>query len=134
MSVPVFVRFTRRWYGRKVDLPADVALALAQVFGESVRHVKVYEHSRYAKCHAGARATTRRNRILLNCAAPTFFSDPELMLHEYFHVLRQWQPRRLTILRYLIETIRRGYWRNRFEIEARAFASEHVIQLRRLLS
>lgn len=134
MNAPVLAGFVRSWYGRKVELPDDVATALAEIFGEPVSHVELYEHSRYAKCHAGVRATTRRNRILLNCAAEAFFSDPELMLHEYFHVLRQWQPRRLTILRYLIEWIRRGYWRNRFEIEARAFASEHVIRLRRLLT
>jgi hypothetical protein len=124
----------RIWYGRKVELPADVAAALAQVLGEPVGHVEIFERSRYAKCHAGARATTRRNRIYLNCAAEDFFRDPELLLHEYFHVLRQWQPRRLTVLRYLLETLRRGYWRNRFEIEARVFASRHVNQLSRLLT
>lgn len=103
------------------------------MFGESVAHVRVVEYSRYAKCHIGACATTRRNRILLRYGADRFWDDPELMLHEYFHVLRQWQPRRLTVPRYVIEAMRRGYWNNRFEIEARAFAALHAPQLRALL-
>jgi hypothetical protein len=52
------------------------------------------------------------------------------VLHEYFHVVRQWQPRRLTIWRYLVESLRRGYWLNRFEIEAREFASAQTPRFR----
>lgn len=114
--------------------PPEVCKALACIFGERIEQVRIYEHSRYAKCHAGARATTRRNHILLNCSAEAFFNDPELMLHEYFHVLRQWQPRRLTVPRYVLECLRRGYWHNRFEIEARAFAAKHTPLLRELLN
>ena len=73
----------------------------------------------------GARATTRRGRILLRGSARDFWNDPELILHEYFHVIRQWQPRRLTIWRYLTECARNGYWNNCYEIEARAFAARH---------
>jgi hypothetical protein len=35
-------------------------------------------------------ATTRPNRILLAVSGAEFIADPELLLHEYFHVLRQW--------------------------------------------
>jgi hypothetical protein len=94
----------------------------------------VIEHSRYAQLHVGARATTRRGRILLAGPAESFWRDPELVLHEYFHVLRQWQPRRLTIVRYLIECARHGYWLNIYEIEAREFAAAHAPRLRRLLT
>jgi hypothetical protein len=55
------------------------------------------------------------------------------MLHEYCHVLKQWEPRTLTVPRYLVESARRGYWNNRFEIEARAFAEAHVVRLRVML-
>src|SRR5690554_3654820 len=98
------------WLGRRVVPPAHVAAALHEIFGESVLHVRVVEHSRYARLHIGARATTRRDRILLRGAAEEFWQDAELLLHEYFHVLRQWQPRRLTIARYLLECAARGYW------------------------
>ena len=95
--------------------PAHVIAALREVFGESVDHVRVIERSMYARLHRGARATTRRNRILLRDSADNFWRDPDLILHEYFHVLRQWQPRRLTIWRYIVEWLRRGYWHNHYE-------------------
>lgn len=134
MKVHRIARDTRRWYGQEVVPPAHICAALAQIFGERIEHVRVCECSRYASWHAGARATTRRNRILLSGTAESFFADAELMLHEYFHVLRQWQPRRLTIARYAFELLLRGYWRNRYEIEARAFAARHAARLRHLLN
>jgi hypothetical protein len=114
--------------------PAQLSAALQEIFGERVDHVRVIEHSLYARLHLGARATTRRNRILLRESAAAFWCDPELVLHEYFHVLRQWQSRRLTIWRYLVESLRRGYWLNRFEIEAREFAAAHRHRLQILLT
>jgi hypothetical protein len=111
--------------GHRSAIPPDIAAALREVFGEAVEHVRVIEHSFYARLHMGARATTRRGRILLRGSAKDFWGDPELILHEYFHVIRQWQPRQLTIWRYLIECARNGYWNNRYEIEARAFAARH---------
>ena len=113
--------------------PPPLRAALQEIFGEPVDHVRVVEHSLYARLHFGARATTRRNRILLRDSAAAFWGDPDLVLHEYFHVLRQWQPRRLTILRYLIESLRRGYWLNRFEIEARQFTATHSATLQKRL-
>ena len=113
--------------------PELLRSALQEIFGEAVDHVRVIEHSLYARLHLGARATTRRNRILLRDSAAAFWSDPDLVLHEYFHVLRQWQPRRLTIWRYLVESLRRGYWLNCFEIEAREFAATHSLRLKKLL-
>lgn len=111
--------------GHRCPIPVSIAAALREIFGESIDHVRVIEHSVYARLHFGARATTRRGRILLRGAAEDFWNDPELVLHEYFHVIRQWQPRQLTIWRYLVESARHGYWHNCYEIEARAFAAAH---------
>jgi len=122
-----------RWLGRRVQIPSAACAALEKIFGEDVTHVRVIEYSRYAQLHLGARATTRRSRILLAGSAESFWSDAELVLHEYFHVLRQWQPRRLTIVRYLAEAWRRGYWHNAYEVEARAFAAKHVMRYAALL-
>jgi Domain of unknown function (DUF4157) len=119
--------------GHAVAIPSAASIALADVFGESITHIRVIENSLYARLHLGARATTRRGCILLAHSATSFWNDPELLLHEYFHVVRQWQPRRLTIVRYLVESVRRGYWLNRYEIEAREFAAMHAARLRRLL-
>lgn len=112
-------------FGHRSSIPTSIAAALRETFGEPVDHIRVIENSLYARMHFGARATTRRGRILLRGSAKDFWNDPELVLHEYFHVLRQWQPRRLTIWTYLIESARNGYWHNCYEIEARAFAAAH---------
>jgi hypothetical protein len=134
LPAPIVRWVSERWLGRPVEAPAAFVAALAQIFEQPVDHVRIFECSPYARWHAGARATTRRNRILLSGVANGFWSDPELVLHEYFHVLRQWQAGRLTILRYTIEALQRGYWLNRYEIEARAFASHHLSQLQQLLN
>jgi len=117
-----------------VPLPAELAAALGEVFGESVDHVRVIEHSRYARLHGRALATTRRGRIYLRGEAAAFFADPWLVLHEYWHVIGQWQRGTLTAPRYLIECLKRGYWNNRFEVEARAFADALAPTLRAALA
>lgn len=119
-------------FGRAVPLPGPLRTALEAVLGEPIGHVLVVEHSLYVRLHPRAIATTRRRRIYLHGAAQEFFEDPWLMLHEYCHVLRQWEPGELTVARYCLECLRKGYWNNRFEVEARAFADRHVHTLRRL--
>jgi Domain of unknown function (DUF4157) len=116
--------------GRSVALPGSLSTALEAVLGESVSHVRVIEYSLYARLHRRAIATTRRRRIYLRGSAQDFFDDPWLMLHEYCHVLKQWEPRNLTVVRYCLESLRHGYWNNRFEVEARAFADRHLHALR----
>ena len=103
-------------------MPPPLRAALVDLLGDGVDEVEIVERSWYARLHLGARATTRRNRILLRGTAAEFFADPELVLHEYFHVLRQWNRGRLSIASYLAEWLRRGYWRNRYEHQARRFA------------
>ncbi|HVS75806.1 MAG TPA: DUF4157 domain-containing protein [Steroidobacteraceae bacterium] len=113
-----------------MTLPGSLRTALESVLGESVSCVRIVEHSLYARLHPRAVATTRRRRIYLRGAAEDFFDDPWLMLHEYCHVLRQWEPGELTVARYCLEWLRNGYWNNRFEVEARAFADRHAHALR----
>jgi hypothetical protein len=119
--------------GREAAVPAGIVAALERILGTPVGHVKVIEHSWYARMHASAVATTRRQRIYLRGSAAEFFADPWLMLHEYCHVIRQWQTGTLTVPRYVAECLRRGYWNNRYEVEARAFADRHGAQLHALL-
>ena len=121
-------------FGRSVPVPDAVRAALEILFGEDVGHVRVIEHSLFARLHVSNNATTRRRRIYLRGSAADFFQNPWLMLHEYCHVLKQWEPRTLTVPRYLLESVRRGYWNNRFEIEAREFADIHRDRLRAMLS
>src|SRR5512145_3236400 len=102
-------------------MPERLRASLVALLGEAVDAVEIVERSWYARLHLGARATTRRNRILLRGTAAEFFADPELVLHEYFHVLRQWNRGRLSIAWYVAEWLRRGYWHNRYERQARRY-------------
>src|ERR1700753_2027997 len=109
-------------FGRPAPVPEATRAALELVFGERIDHVRVIEYSLFARLHVSNNATTRRRRIYLRGSAADFFKNPSLRRHEYCHCLKQWEPRTLTVRRYLLESARRGYWNNRFEIEARAFA------------
>jgi hypothetical protein len=120
--------------GRRATPPPHVVSALASFFGDGVAQVRVIEHSWIARAHVRATATTRRRRIYLRGSAADFFANPGLMLHEYCHVLKQWEPGLLTTTRYVIEWMRRGYWDNRFEIEAREFAADNLYRFRSLLT
>jgi hypothetical protein len=121
------------WIGRAVPLPETLGASLEALFQAPVQHVRIFEHSWFVRFHGRAVATTRRRSIYLRGSAADFFDNPWLMLHEYCHVIKQWEPRTLTIPTYLAECIRHGYWNNRFEVEARAFADEHAPGLRAAL-
>jgi hypothetical protein len=114
---------------RKAAVPPQVRAALESILAAPIAQVSVIEHSRLARLHGGAVATTRRRRIYLRGSAADFFANPWLMLHEYCHVMCQWEPGTLTVTRYLLECARHGYWNNRFEVEARAFADRHLSTL-----
>jgi hypothetical protein len=119
--------------GRHAQLPPQLAAALRTIFGEPVDAVMIIEHAWRVRLHGRASATTRRQRIYLRGSAAHFFACPDLMLHEFCHVIRQWEPGHLTRSRYLLECVRRGYWNNCYEVEARAFAARHRAKLRALL-
>lgn len=56
------------------------------------------------------------NQILL---APGVILSHRLLLHELEHV-KQWQAEWLFVLWYTLESLRRGYQQNRYEVAARA--------------
>ncbi|MFO1468506.1 MAG: DUF4157 domain-containing protein [Steroidobacteraceae bacterium] len=114
-------------------LPEPVEDALCEILGSGVRRVRLVPQSLYARLHRRADATTRRNVIYLRGTLAEFAADPALLLHEYFHVIHQWRSRRLTLVKYLLECLRHGYWNNRFEREARDFTSAHLHRLMSLL-
>ncbi|MDB4949280.1 MAG: hypothetical protein JWM27_1929 [Gemmatimonadetes bacterium] len=65
---------------------------------------------------APAAAVTLRRTIVVDRDVAL---SPRLLAHELEHV-RQWSAVPLFPLRYALESARRGYWNNRFEVEARA--------------
>jgi hypothetical protein len=114
-------------------MPARDRAALEALFGDPVDDVEIIERSWYARLHVGAAATTRRNRILLRGSMRDFLANRELVLHEYYHVLRQWNRGRMSLRSYLAEWIRRGYWRNRYERQARRFVALRLPAFEKLL-
>jgi hypothetical protein len=120
--------------GRRAALPESVRLGLAEFFGDDIARVEVIENSFFARMHWNAVATTRRRRIYLRGNAEDFFNDPALVIHEYFHVMKQWEPSLLTTRRYILEWLRHGYWSNRFEVEARQFTTDNISRFRLLLN
>ena len=118
---------------REAPVPAKLQAALESILAAPIGHIRVIEHSRLARLHGRAVATTRPRRIYLRGSAQDFFANPWLVLHEYCHVVRQWEPGTLSVPRYLLECARRGYWNNRFEVEARAFADRHLASLHLML-
>ena len=57
--------------------------------------------------------------------APDAFASEELLLHELRHV-DQFEASAAFPVLYLWESLRRGYVRNRFEVDARAYAAARV--------
>ncbi|WP_164978566.1 RHS repeat-associated core domain-containing protein [Pseudoxanthomonas composti] len=103
-----------------------VADCLELIFGQSVAGVNV-RNKTFVKNDF---VTTRRNSIRLppNLSTDEFFADHELVLHEYYHVLRQWNTGDLTRRGYLAEVSRSGSWAdgNRFEDAANSFAKNQA--------
>jgi Domain of unknown function (DUF4157) len=64
---------------------------------------------------APAAAVTLGSTIVVDRDVPL---TARLLTHELEHV-RQWREVPLFPLRYTLESVRRGYWNNRFEVQAR---------------
>jgi len=56
---------------------------------------------------------------------PTLEPNPELLLHELRHV-HQFEERLTFPVLYLWESLRRGYYENRYEADARAYAARRM--------
>jgi RHS repeat-associated protein len=115
-------------------VPASGSMAdcLEMIFGEPVNGVDV-RNKRFVTNNF---ITTRENSIRLppDFSTEDFFSNSHLVLHEYFHVLRQWNTGQLTRRAYAAEFLRNGSADgNRFEDAANAFADSQIDVLRKCL-
>ena len=121
--------------GERIRMADDWAQALGALFGcDAACTVMVQERVWWLRPMPWVAAITGPSRIWLRGRAEDFFADPEFVLHEYYHVINQWDTRRLSVSRYLWEWLRVGYWRNAFEVEARAFAAREVGRCRQVLA
>ena len=106
-------------------MPPHLRALLLELFGSAIDEVKIVEYSWINALHFWPQAVTRRGRIYLRWGVERFYADTDLVLHEYFHVLKQWRTGRLTLSRYIRMSLRYGYWKNPYEIHARRFAARH---------
>lgn len=120
--------------GQFSRLPEALRSALVELMGDDAQRVELIERSWHVRWHPRAIATTRPNRIYLRDSIEEFARDAELVLHEYFHVLEQWRPGRLTRFSYVWEWLRRGYRNNCFEVEAREFVDANLNRFRLLIA
>ncbi len=109
--------------GRPLDLP-DVLL----------RHFPELRGARFRRgglpVRVGGWALGRSSVAAITLWRTVFLSreaalDTELLLHELRHV-HQFEADRAFPLRYLWESLRRGYYRNPFEADARAYATQRL--------
>jgi hypothetical protein len=106
--------------GRRVDPPPEIPR-------EEIPEGVVFRAGRWIPALGGllgrmngpAAAVTLGRTVVLH---PEVRLSRRLLVHELTHV-RQWREDRLFPVRYALESLRRGYWNNRYEIEAREAAS-----------
>ncbi|MBX3724385.1 MAG: RHS repeat-associated core domain-containing protein [Xanthomonadales bacterium] len=102
-----------------------MAYCLEQIFGQSVAGVRI----RSKQFVRNNFVTTRKNSIRLppSLSVDEFFARPHLVLHEYYHVLAQWNTGEMTRRSYLAEVARSGSWAegNKYEDAADAFADSN---------
>jgi hypothetical protein len=111
----------RETVGLKFDLPADVTTAFPELASVVWRYGGF--PLRLGGWFLGRRSVagiTFCTTVFLSPASPPSL---QLLLHELGHV-RQYRRDKAFAMRYLWESIRRGYRRNRFELEADQFAEE----------
>lgn len=130
---------------RAVRVPHEVERAVARVLEEHLGRpvelsgIRVIPGSRWADLlsvlkrlvtlgRVRVRATTRRDRIYLSSriSPEEFFADPRLLLHEYFHVVGQWNAGRMTHASYVANP-------RKWEREAEAFAERSLARFRQAL-
>jgi hypothetical protein len=115
----------------QVEVPDDIKFALETVLDQSIDGIEIVEDSKWANFLSTMkkiqtfgrywiRATTQENTIYLSSgvSAEQFFNDAHLMLHEYSHVLDQWNNGRMRNISYIVNP---GRW----ETEAIGFADKH---------
>ncbi|MGZ0028132.1 RHS repeat domain-containing protein, partial [Stenotrophomonas sp. S4] len=115
--------------------PASGAMAdcLEMIFGRSVSGVDV----RNKAVVNNEFITTRKNSIRLppNVSVDDFFEDRKLVLHEYYHVIRQWNTGELSRRAYVAEFMRNGSAQgNKFEDAATAFAGANVSEFNKCIA
>lgn len=140
----------KRPQGVKVDGPENMFVvpdnyrdALANTLGTTrseIDGIIVYEYSETAKLvdqsnriagGPGILAVTAKNAIYFRYSGTSFLADLELVLHEYYHVVHQWNNDRLTVARYVAAGT--NHATNKWEVEAMNFARNNYSNFKQQL-
>jgi hypothetical protein len=114
-------RLVRKTVGKRIGLPDDIIVAFPELATVTWR-VGGFPLKVGGWClgqRSVAAITVGSTVFLARRPAPSL----HLLLHELGHV-RQYRRDKTFVIRYLWESLRRGYSRNRFELEADQFAEE----------
>jgi hypothetical protein len=109
--------------GRRVALPAEILDQYPELAGVQWRSggVPVNVAGWFLGQRSAAAITLWRTVFL----APSARVDAELLLHEFRHV-QQFEASVTFPVRYLWEGARRGYFANRYEVDAREYAAQRL--------
>lgn len=103
---------------------------LDKIMGEDVKDVIVTSDPAMAFPYA----FTQVNTIVTRDSCSGFFGKPEIVIEEYFHVVRQWNTGRLSSFGYLRDNwTDGGYAKNRWEKEAKNFAAEKLKEFQKCI-
>jgi hypothetical protein len=111
--------------GRRVTLSAAVRSRFPELEGVNWRRGGIPVNvAGWFLGQGTAAAITLWRMVFLS---PTVSADEELLLHEFRHV-QQFESSLIFPLAYLWESARRGYFANRFEVDARDYAARRLGQ------
>jgi len=111
------------WVGVPVELPPALAARYPEL--REARYRRGGLPPRVGGWGLGQRTVAAITLWRTVFLAPRTRLDPELLLHELRHV-HQFRASASFPLQYLWESIRRGYYRNRFEADAQEYAAHRV--------
>src|SRR4051794_12397408 len=109
--------------GRRIELPAGILARYPELEGVRWRRGGVPVNvAGWFLGQRSAAAITLWRRVFLS---PSARVDAELLLHEFRHV-QQFEASVTFPMRYLWESARRGYFANRYEVDAREYAAQRL--------
>ena len=108
--------------GRRIQLPATLLARYPELGRVDWRRGGVPVVVAGWFLRGSAAAITLWRTVFLS---PTALLEAELLLHEFRHV-QQFESDITFPLRYLWESVRRGYFANRYEVDAREYAGRRI--------
>jgi len=109
--------------GQRIELPASLVARYPELEGVQWRRGGVPVNvAGWFLGQRSAEAITLWRTVFLS---PTVLLEAELLLHEFRHV-QQFEASVTFPMRYLWESVTRGYFANRYEVDAREYAADRL--------